>query len=276
MGGVLADVEGGEMEPERRHPAGQAGQGASGEKIAGVRFEGVGHQLQLDGQLGRIGVVPSRLVAGILDDPGPGVVEALVDEGALQPVRLVGVDAPKPLPDDRQGFPILLEGGCQVGRDRPDAGRDRQLLGHLLDGGDEVAEAVVVLELENLHRHFRRDRGIAVAVATHPRPEANRRPAVVPEPRQGAGDLFGEVGKDVGEELVEVEDHRLGLVERLRSLGPELVRLPDLVDELFDPSIDPFPFAGGGGRFEPLLEKVGQHDGAWSGSCAGPPRSGGR
>ena len=62
----------------------------------------------------------------------------------------------------------------------------------------------------------------------------------------------------MGEQLVEVEDRRFGLVERLGSLRPELVRLPDLVDQLRDPPIDPLLLAGGRGGLEPFLQEIGQ------------------
>jgi hypothetical protein len=70
--------------------------------------------------------------------------------------------------------------------------------------------------------------------------------------------LFSQCGDDVTKQLVEVKGHRTGLVHRLRLFEAKLVGLPDLVDQLGHPPIDPITFRIRSPGIESFVDEVGQ------------------
>ena len=142
-------------------------------------------------------------------DPSAGSLEALVDEGTFEPIGLLGVEASEPILDLGEEFGIGAERDDEGLGDPRDPHGGREFLGDRLDGASQCAEAVVVLDLEDLRREFWCDEGIAVSVASDPRAEAEwsfcGSPGETHCPYLGDV-LLEDVGHDVAEQLVEVVD----------------------------------------------------------------------
>ena len=99
-----------------------------------------------------------------------------MNEGALEPVGLVRIQIREIVakPTEALVGPLRSDSSSSppIGSD---PGRNRDLFGQLLDCGDQVAQAMIVGELEGRHGHFRRHRGVPVTVAADPGPESDRR-----------------------------------------------------------------------------------------------------
>ena len=111
---------------------------------------------------------------GATGNAGSGPVESLVDEGQLQSIGLLGVEASESLLHVWQLFSVLPERDEQGLRHADDAHGSGQLLRHLLDGGPQGPQAVLVLDLEDLGGQLGRHERVPIAVATHPGAEPER------------------------------------------------------------------------------------------------------
>ena len=275
---MLADLERGEMEPERRQLPAQVGDLAPGDARQAIRNERVLDLDQLDIELIRAGVA-TRQGCGVTGQVGARPAEPLRHEAEALPVGLVGV-APAQLP---------IEIGQELGV--PGEATDepaRHPLGRR-DGGDRLgqpggnglvpAEDVIGVDPEGSLADLRGDRRVAVAVAPDPRLPGQERPGPGrTSPRStgvgrlrcsragriGAASCPGDgiersvrlavdPGNDGEDRLVEERERGPDLVEGRDGTRPQISRSPQQRDLLAQasPSVailvgDDLPIAGRG------------------------------
>ncbi len=235
--GVLADVEDGQVQPERGHRADDPVHPPAGGQLPAVVEQRVAHQLQVGQQTRRTEVVVSRLVGSAGGDAHAGVLQPLLDAPPLEAVGLAGVDAPDAFLDLRQSLEV---GGdaLQQGIARADQlRRGGQVLHQVVHEPGDVADRVSVLQDEHVGGDVGRHGRVAVAVATDPGAELQRRRGrgqVDPQAGQLLGEVLEHVTDGVQHQLVEVVGRVARLVERLRPVLPQLVGLPQQVDDLGD------------------------------------------
>ena len=238
---MLADVQGRQMEAKGRRAAQQAAQRPVGDRLAPVGAQRPLQHLQLRDQLGGAVVVAARHVPGVLGDPLARVHQPLADVVELHPVALAGVAALETAIGGRQRLAVAAQAEGQLRRHAVDLLRAAQLRRQALDGGDQLAQGVVVLQLQHGHGHLRRDQRVAVAVPADPASEAQRprvRRQLDADPLHLLVQLVEQVRGDLAQHLVQVVDRRPRLVGGARALHAQLVGLPDQVDRLDQPPLD--------------------------------------
>ncbi len=117
-----------------------------------------------------------------------------------------------------------------------------------------------MLHLEHLEGDVGCDVRVAVAVAADPGAEVQgtgRRRHGDPESLDLVVHLVEEIACDVAEDLVEVVDHRAGLVDWRRTFSPQLVGLPHQVDELGEAPLDTSPVGLRDPGIRPFHEELG-------------------
>ena len=244
---VLADLEPGEMEPERRELPAQvldlapcdAGQSVPKERVLDL------------GQLGvqvRCGFVASGERCLLAGEVGPRPAEPLGDEPEPLAVRLVRKAAAQLAIELGQELGVAGEAGDERPGNivRVHGRRDR--LGQTASNRLVAAQDVVGLDPERALGDLGGDRRVAVPVATDPRPPAQKRR----DPRRtgagrvgvcrlavGAGrPVEGGIGQpieawhDTEQRLVEERQRGPDLVERRRGDSPQVGRPPQQRDLL--------------------------------------------
>ena len=186
-------------------------------------------------------VVAAGLVRGVVDQPVAGALQPDPHEAELEPVGLVGVEPPDRLPRDRAA-PRRRPRGSRAARRWPSTMRVEAVISVSTSSTmvDQLGEAGGVLQVQDLQGHRGRDVGVAVAVTAGPGAEAQRargRRQRDVEPGQLAVELLEQVGHDLGGDRAQVVDRRAGLVGRLGPHDPQLVGLPQQVDELGEASL---------------------------------------
>ena len=276
--GVLAHVERREVQPEGRQRAHGLLEAPARDQLAAVQQQRVAHQREVGEQLGGADVVAPGLVAAARRQPRARVEQLLAHAGELQPVGLLGVQAPVALVELGQALEVGGQRGLELGGDARDPHRGGEVGAQLVDDRQRVAQRVGVLELEDVERGRRQHVGVAVAVAADPAAEAQRA-SVDGEVDAEAGELVDQrlerVGHGVAVQLVEVVDGVARLVDDVGLGHAQLVALPQQLDELLQAALDA---ALRGLAHGPLaLVEQGRRPGAaWSAPCAAPPRWGGR
>lgn len=110
----------------------------------------------------------------------------------------------------------------------------------VVDGGEGVLDAVLVLEVEDVPGDLRGDVGVAVAVAADPGAEGER-PDALGEGEADSGELLVQLLQDLGDgvavELVQVVDGVAGLVGGLGAGDAQFVGLPEQVDDLGEAAV---------------------------------------
>ena len=231
--GVLADVEGGQVQAEGGDGAADPGQGAVGGEGRVVVPQRPFEQAELGEELRGGGVVAAGLVRGSGRDPAAGVDQLGLDAGEFEPVGLLSVQLEDAAVQARQ-VPQVDVDRVQELLVRPgQRGRVGQDGDEPVDQADADPHGVLVLDLEDFAGDGGGDVGIAVAVPADPGAEADRgllwrqRDAVL-------GKQLGEVREHfrhgVAEDAGEVIDGVPGLVHGGGPDLAELVRLPHLVD----------------------------------------------
>ena len=173
-GRVLADLERGEVEPERRELPAEVGELAVRDPPQPVRRERVLDDGEL--RVERLGVgVAAGPRRGLAGQRRPGAADPLGDRAQPLPVGLLGEAAPELA--HRLGQLLAVLGERVV--ERPVDGVRRHARGDRLHqpqrDGLVAAEQVVGLEARGVHRDVARDAGVAVAVRADPRPEPEQR-----------------------------------------------------------------------------------------------------
>ena len=156
----------------------------------------------------------------------------------------------------RHHFPVRRQRLIQLVADADNSLRSAEFGGDLLDGTDELTQGVVVLNRHHLHRHFGGHVGIAVSITAHPGAEVER-PGVwgelYTEPSELVVELVEEIADNVPKHLVEVVDHRSGLVDGIGSLAPQLIGLPHEVDDFCEAPLNAILVGFGQPRVGALL-----------------------
>ena len=269
--GVLAHVQRRQVETEGRRAAQQPAQRPAGDRLAPVGAQRPLQHLQLRDQLGGAAVVAPRHVPGVLGDARSRVHEPLADVVELQPVALARTAALEAAIGRRQHLAVTAQAAGQFRRHAMDVFRAAQLGGQAFHGADQPAQGVVVLQLQHVHGHLRRDQRVAVAIPADPAPEVQR-PRVRRQLDAGPLHLFvqliEQVAGDLAQHFVQVVDRRPRLVGRARAVDAQLVGLPDQVDHLRQPPLDAGQVHLGLTGVGPVVEKLadalqlGQHGAA--------------
>ena len=182
------------------------------------------HQLEIRHKLGGAVVVMARSVRGVRGQAGAGVGQLGEDAAELEPVHLLGVHATEPFRDvGAESVEVLGQAHREVKRDRAQPARGGeftdQFLHHVLDGAD----AVLVLDQQDVAGHSGRDVRVAVPVAPDPGAErewARRRRDGDAELAQDRGQIGQNSGHGLDREVAEVVDRVSGLVPRIRPGQP--------------------------------------------------------
>lgn len=226
-----------------------------GQHAVGGERAAVGQQRPADdGQVGQqlvpAAVVPPRLVRPLVRDPGPGVDQLGLDAGQLQPDRLVLVQLLHPRVQQGQVGRIHLDGGEQFvgcpGDDRR-AGQGQQQLVDLSDG---QADRRLALQREHLPGDVGGHVRVAVPVAADPAAQqqgSGLRGELHPVLGHRRGQVVRERRNGLADDGVQVEQGVAGLVDRGRPELPDLVGLPQQVDDLGQFAVLPGPGRGSGG-----------------------------
>ena len=229
------------MQPEGRQRAHGLLEAPARDQLAAVQQQRVAHQREVGEQLGGADVVAPGLVAAARRQARARVEQLLAHAGELQPVGLLGVQAPVALVELGQALEVGGQRGLQLGRDARDAHRGGEVGAQLVDDRQRVAQRVGVLELQDVERGRRQHVGVAVAVAADPAAEAQRA-SVDREVDAEAGELVDQrlerVGHRVAVQLVEVVDGVARLVDDVGLGHAQLVALPQQLDELLEPALD--------------------------------------
>ena len=239
--GVLAHVERREVQPEGGERAHGLLQAPARDQLAAVHQQRVAHQREVGQQLGGADVVAPGLVAAARGQARAGVEQLLAHAGELQPVGLLGVQAPIALVELGQALEVGGQRGLQLRRDPGDAHRGGEVGAQLVDDRQRVAQRVGVLELEDGERGRRQHVGVAVAVAADPAAEAQRARVdgeVDAQARELVDERLERVGHRVAVQLVEVVDGVARLVDHVGLGHAQLVALPQQLDELLEPALD--------------------------------------
>ena len=251
--GVLSDVQRGEIKSDHCHDAPHAGQPAAGQQATPVGVQRPGDHRQIVGQLvGRVVRPRPRCRFRRLE-------QAPVDHRQPLPVGLARAERVETGRHVRELPVIDLEPLGQLRGNTPNRQPNAQLRRQTLDLLHQDAKGPLTLELEHRHRGGRRDVGIAVAVASHPRAETDGR-AIGIEPTAQRGqhgvDVVEELGHALHRDLREEIEDRPGLVHRVGSLPAQLVGLPDGVDQLVHPAVGSLPGSVVGTGMSPLLDEA--------------------
>ena len=173
--GVLADLEGGEVEAERLHLPAEVLQAAVGQALQAVRDEGVAQLVELQEQLARPSVASalrSRLLGKVRSRPA----EALGDRPEPSPIGLVG-EAGRHRPH-RLGEVILVAREAAHERRRGRDARQGPRRQHRHQPGRNrlvAVKQVVGLDPERLHRGLGSHVGVTIAIAADPRAPGQER-----------------------------------------------------------------------------------------------------
>jgi hypothetical protein len=178
-------------------------------------------------------------VGGALAQPGPGVGQLGLHRADLQPVRLLGVGPAEPGRHLGQVVQVLGQAGGQVQGDPAQSPGHRQLVDQRVHRPLGGLDAVLVLDQQHVPGDHRSDERIAVPVAADPRAEgqrAGRRCGLHAQPAQRIGEVVEHPRGGVGVQVGEVVDGVAGLIGRVRPIQPQLVGLPEQVDQLGEPA----------------------------------------
>ena len=179
-------------------------------------------------------VVAACHVRRAVADPRAGGLEPGPDVGELEPVGLVRVQPDVAVVDLGQRAPVAGERPAQLLGDADHPRRDRQLVDQLLDRLQVDAQRPVRVQRDDGTRDVRGDERVAVAVAADPRPQ-HQWPRVVrdgePDGACLALELADELGDGVARQLLQVPADRARLVRDRGLARPDLVGLPQEVDE---------------------------------------------
>ena len=145
--GVLAHVERREVQPEGRQRAHRLLQAPARDQLAAVQQQRVAHEHEVGEQLGGADVVAPGLVAAAAGQARAGVEQLLAHAGELQPIGLLGVQAPVALVELGQALEVGGQRGLELGGDARDAHRRGQVGAQLVDHRQRVAQRVLVLQL---------------------------------------------------------------------------------------------------------------------------------
>ena len=234
---MLPHVHGGHAQPERAHRTNQGGEPAVGQQLALVGDQRGAHHLEI-GQQGRAAAVVATLaVRHLVGQPAPGVDQLLPHAVQLQPVRLFDVNAPGVLVEFGQACQVVVQALLQLGGDPAQPAGGRHLGDHGIEGVQQHADAHQVLPVQHGQRGVGGDVGVAVAVAADPVAQGQRVGGDGQE-RALLGGLVGQVikqpGHRVGHQRGPVEQNVAGLVLDGRLVEPQLVGLPQGLDDLLE------------------------------------------
>ena len=242
--GVLADVHRRQMRAERDQRADRALEPAPRDELAAVGQQRVAHDDEIGEQLVGAEVGAPRLVRPAVEQAAAGVEQLLADARQLEPVGLLGVQAPVALVE----LPEVLQVGGQrrleLRRGAGDPHGGGQVAAQLVDDVQRVPDGMVVLEREDVEGRLRGDVRIAVPVAADPRAERERTGVerqLDPDPRQLLAERLQRVRDGVAVQRVEVVHGAAGLVDHVGTREAELVGLPQQVDQLAEPAADAAP-----------------------------------
>ena len=238
---VLADLERGEVEPERGQLPAQLRDLAPGDPGQPVLDERVLDLGQLGVELGGVLVVPGPR-AGVVGQRDPGPAQPLGDEAEALAVRLVG-ESPAEL---AIGLGQRLRVAREAVRQRPRDAPRRRRRGHGLHEPQRhrlvAVQDVVGLDAQRPLGHLRGHGRVPVAVAADPRAEAHERRDAW-RPRPGSRPLAArrverrigraiQPGHEREERGIEHGHRRAHLVERLRRDGAQVGGAPQERDLL--------------------------------------------
>ncbi len=224
--GILAQVDGRQMETEDLHGAQQAAQAAAGEQGAAVQLERIGQHLEVGAQAVRrgVGLGLADLVAHRLDvveETGSGR-QAGINAGQGTAVRLVRAL--------RRMVGGVFGEGQQFRRDLDQQIGKRQFGAQFMHFRQVVAERGGRLQAQGFAQDVGGDEGVAVTVATDPRTDAEEGrqcPALVREALLQLLRRLDVQARQFGEEgFVEVGNAVLDLVEHLQTDRAQHARLP--------------------------------------------------
>ena len=169
-GGVLPDVERGEMEAKAIDRAPQPPQPAARDHRAAIGDERMMHHVEVGFELGGVGI-RLRLChrrADVIDaEPLCGGREPRIDAGHRQPIRLGAAM--------RRGVGRGFGQRAQLIRNAGEIGGNRQFQAKRLQLGEIVPERACALHLHRAAHHLGSDERIAVAVAADPAAHAQER-----------------------------------------------------------------------------------------------------
>ena len=232
--GVLADVERRELEPEGGDRPDDAGERPGRGELAGIAGQRCAHEFEVGDQFGRSAIVATGHSWGAGREAGSGVRELRLDAPGLQPVRLLGVDPAIAAGQFGQRVEIGGERRGQVQRYRPEPAGHRHFVDervHRLLGG---LYPVLVLDAQHVAGDLRGHVRVAVPVAADPAAEGDRstvRRCLYAQLEQRLGQIGEHLWGRVGVQVAQVVDGVAGLVGRVRAVHPQLVRLPQQVDQ---------------------------------------------
>ena len=174
LGRVLADVQCGEREADRRDdPDGTV------EDPVRCQLTTMGEEIRADQQeiveeLPRAVVVAPLAVRTARPYPLQRETQAHPDDRQLEPDRLLGVDAQEAGVEVGQECQIVRDGRAQLLTRARDPLGHREVVEQSIDVRHDVEDGVLALETHHILGHRRRDEGIPVPVSTDPGTEADR------------------------------------------------------------------------------------------------------
>ena len=200
-----------------------------------MQEERLAHQPEVGQKLRHVRVVAAGPVRAAARQAAAREHQAGADARQLQAIGLLGVQAPVAVLDLGQPAQVEREGRLELRRHPDDADRHREVRAQRVDDVERVADRVVLLEVEHGQRRPGRDVRVAVAVAADPAPEGQG-PGTDRERHAGPGQLVDEHAQGLADgvvvQRVEVEDGVARLVADVRGDDPQLVGLPQQLDEL--------------------------------------------
>ena len=242
--GGEADVERGEVQPERAHLPQQVLDRAVGHRLAAG---GVAHQLEVAPQLGRLAVGERAVgLLGARDEPLGDVVE-------LGPQRLVPAPLAEPARDLGHQRHVAPQAGLQGGAAGAHlVGALRGARGEPLDPLAQQPHGDAPVQVDGGGERGGGDAGVPVHVAAGPARELDGG-EVERLAAEAALELAHQLGHGVVQHAVEEVQVAAHLVVDLRALAPDLGGLPPQRERLAD-AVD---HAGAGGGPEPLVVELG-------------------
>ncbi len=253
--GVLADVQGGQVQPEGRDGAADAGQRAVGGERRRVVAEGQLQQFKVGQEFLGGAVVAAVFVVGVCGHTLARVDELGLDAREFEAVRLLCIELQDAPVKAGKLFQVHLDGVQQAlvrTGQRGGVGQDGNQFVHHADAD---ADGVLVLDLQDFPGDRGRHVGVAVPVAADPGTKTDgcvlgrEGDAVLTEQFR---ELREHLGHGVGQDAAEVVDRVAGLVHGGGAHLAQLVGLPHLVDDLRKLAV--LPAARGGA----LLRRLGQ------------------
>ncbi|MDR6117543.1 hypothetical protein QE370_000727 [Aeromicrobium sp. SORGH_AS981] len=260
LGGVLAHVHRGQPRPERDRGAQQATDGPVAGQVVAGRQHRVAHEREVAHQLVEAEVVATGLVRGVVDETVAGAQQPHAHEAQLETVGLVGIEATDRAPRDRQRLGVLREAVEQLLAGLDHARRRGHLGEQVVDHRHQLGEPRRVLQVQHVERDLRRDVRVAVAVAAGPRAEAQRsgrRRQLDADARGLPVELVEQARHDLRRDRAQVVDGGTRLVERLGLDDPQLVGLPQQVDQLGQTSLVGRGVRGGATRVLEVAHDLG-------------------